>query len=105
MARKLQNILPGVGRDYKVAHDEISGGFSKFTVANGQDETMNADITVTGISSGDEIVGVLVFNTGVPSKRPASDFSVSAADTITVGANAADNTGNVYVIFWNDLTT
>lgn len=88
----------------------LSGGFLKTAVVAGQDETMDTTITVTGIAVGDEVVSVLVFDPGdgmgasiAVTQRAAADFTVTA-NTLTIGANAADNTGNTYIVFYLDLT-
>lgn len=74
-------------------------GTVKQRVVAGQAEAGDDTIPVTGIAAGDVLVSVIVFDTGVPSARALTDFTVSA-DTLTVVANAADNTGNQYLITW-----
>lgn len=107
MAFPLANLIPGLGDSHKVSKNEISGGFSKITVVDGQDETMDTTIPVTGMVAGDEIVGVLVYTTkasiATQALRAAADFTAGAGVMNVVG-NAANNTNNQYVIFWNDLT-
>lgn len=72
-------------------------------LADGQDETMDTTIPVTGLTTADVVTACLVLATkasiATVTKRAASDFSVTATDEITVGANAANNTNNQYVFF------
>lgn len=82
---------------------EVPAGTFKFATIAGQDETSDTTIPLTGLAVGDELVMFLVFDTGVPAARALTDFTVSA-NTITVGANAANNTGNVYVVGYVDKT-
>lgn len=100
----------GVGSD-EIAADavtkaKLAGAFLKTELVAGQDETGDATIPVTGAVAGDELVAVLVQDgtSGVLTQRALSDFTGPAAGDITVAANAADNTGNFYLITWLDLT-
>ncbi len=78
------------------------GNATKVSVLNGQNEATPA-ITLTGIAAADELVAFIVMASGVPTARALTDFTLSA-DTITVGANAANNAANKYIVVWNDLT-
>jgi hypothetical protein len=84
------------------------GDVFKVFTATGQDETGDVTIPVTGVASGDRVLGCLVFTTAASiatvAARAASDFSVTGTNEVTVGANAANNTGNQYVFFVLDLT-
>lgn len=90
-----------------VDKDHLAGGFMKVSVVTGQDETMDTTIPVTGMVAGDELVAVLVFTTeaaiATMAQRANADFTVGAG-VLTVGANAADNSDQQYLIFWLDLT-
>jgi hypothetical protein len=76
----------------------------KQAVVAGQDETSDTTIPVAGLAAGDALIGVRVMNTGVPSQRANSDFSLATDGQLTVVGNAADNTGNYYLVEWVDLT-
>lgn len=91
--------------DGAVDRNHLSGGFSKVDLVAGQDETGDTTIPVTGLVEGDELVGVFVQDgtSGIWTERALADFTIGAG-VLNVGANAADNTANKYVIFWNDLT-
>lgn len=78
------------------------GSTMKVSVVAGQNEATPA-ITVTGIAAADELVAFIVMASGVPTARALTDFTLSA-NTITVGANAANNAANKYLVYWNDLT-
>ena len=90
-----------------VTKTKLAGGFSKMERVAGQDETGDTTIPVAGLAAGDELVGVLVFATAAAIatmvQRANADFTVGAGN-LTVVANAANNTGNIYLIIWNDLT-
>ncbi|MDP9192294.1 MAG: hypothetical protein M3P06_11405 [Acidobacteriota bacterium] len=90
-----------------VTKTKLAGGFLKFALVDGQDETSDTTITVTGIAVGDELafVGVLTTKASIASiaSRALTDFTVSA-NTLTIGANPADNTNNQYFIIYLDLT-
>ncbi len=86
-----------------IARTLLKGEFLKHTIVAGQDETSDDTITVTGIATGDELVSVIVWASGVPSARALTDFSISA-NTLTVGANKANNAANKYEITYLDLT-
>jgi hypothetical protein len=77
-------------------------GFAIY-LADGQDETGDATITVTGVVTGDVVVGCLVLATKASiatlTSRAAADFSVTGTNEITVGAHAANTTNNQYVFF------
>ncbi len=74
-------------------------------LVDGQDETGTPAITVTGIAVGDALVSFLVLATkasiATAAYRALSDFTITA-DTLTVGANAANNTNNQYLITYLD---
>lgn len=75
-------------------------------IVAGQNETTTPAITVTGIAVGDILESFMVFNQGSPgfTVRALTDFTITA-DTLTVGANAADNsTTKQYMITYIDLT-
>jgi hypothetical protein len=69
----------------------------------GQDETGDTTITVTGLAVGDQLVSVVVFASGVPTHRALTDFTISA-NTLTIGANAANNAANKYLVTYLDKT-
>jgi len=89
-----------------VTKAKLAGSFLKFVVKDGQDEATPA-ITVTGIAVGDELVffGVLASKASIATlaARALTDFTITA-DTLTVGANAANNASNQYFIVYLDLT-
>lgn len=80
-------------------------GRVKQVLVDGQDETSDDTITVTGIAVGDALVSVFVITTKASiatiAARALGDFTISA-NTLTVGANAADNTNNQYLITYID---
>lgn len=80
-------------------------GVSKVSVVNGEDETTTHQITVTGMAVGDEVVQVLVFTTAASIATLAAHAGTftAASGKITPGTEV-DNTGNKYVVVWNDLT-
>jgi len=88
-----------------VTKAELAGGFSKVSVVDGEDETSTHQITVTGMAVGDEVVAVLVLTTKASIATAAlhAGTLTAAAGKITPGTEV-DNTGNQYIIFWNDLT-
>jgi len=88
-----------------VTKAKLAGGFSKIEIVAGQDETGDTTIPVTGMAVGDELVALLVQDgtSGVLTQRALADFTVGAG-VLTVGANAANNAANKYVITWTDLT-
>lgn len=71
----------------------------------GQDETGDTTITVTGLAVGDLLTEVLVFTPGTPAfvSRALTDFTISA-NTLTIGANAANNSAAQYHIRYQDRT-
>jgi hypothetical protein len=89
-----------------VTKAELAGAFLKAELVAGQDETGDTTIPVTGSVAGDELVGVFVQDgtSGVLTQRALADFTGPATGNITVAANAANNTGNFYLIIWLDLT-
>ena len=92
------------GSELEVAGNvDIQAQLFDIYLADGQDETMDTTIPVTGLVAGDKVTACLVLATkaaiATTTKRAASDFTVSGTDEITVGANAADNTNNQYVFF------
>jgi hypothetical protein len=91
--------------DGAVTKAKLAGGFSKVSVVDGEDETSTHQITVTGMAAGDEVVAVLVLTTKASIATMAAHAGVltAAAGKITPGTEV-DNTGNQYIVFWNDLT-
>jgi hypothetical protein len=83
----------------------LPGGFLKIIRMDAQDETSDATIDVTGLAVGDELVAFFVVD--LPStiweQRALTDFTISA-NILTVVANAANNNGEIYVIFYLDRT-
>lgn len=88
-----------------VDNTKLSGGFNKINIVAGQDETGDDTITLTGIAVGDELVAVFVEDgtSGKWTRHVNADFTITA-NTLTIGANKANNSLNSYIIFWNDLT-
>jgi hypothetical protein len=86
---------------------KLGTGILKVDLVAGQDETSDTTIPVTGMAVGDEIAAVLVLTTAASiasaAKRAVTDFT-AAAGNVTVGANAANNTNNQYLIIWIDHT-
>lgn len=84
---------------------KLATGIYKVELVAGQDETSDTTIPVTGLAAGDELVRVLVEDgtSGVTAQRANDDFTVGASN-LTVGANAANNTGKNYIIHWIDHT-
>lgn len=84
------------------------GDVLKIFTATGQDETGDTTIPVTGVAVGDRVLGCLVLTTAASiatlAARASSDFTVTATNEVTVGANPANNTNNQYVFFILDLT-
>jgi len=82
-----------------------SGGGMQVSLLAGQNETGTPAITLTGIAVGDQLEAFLVFVGGTPAfaARALTDFTITA-NTLTVGANAANNAANQYLVFWRDLT-
>lgn len=80
-------------------------GRVKQVLVDGQDETGDTTITVTGIAVGDVLVSVAVLATKAAIStiafRALTDFTITA-DTLTIGANAANNTNNQYLITYID---
>lgn len=83
--------------------DKLATGIDREEVVAGVDETGTPAIAVTGIAVGDELVSVLVNNSGVLSQRALADFTVAAGQLDVVG-NAANNASNQYLIRWKDKT-
>jgi len=83
-----------------------ASGVVNVALVAGQDETGDTTIPVTGIAVGDRLVSVMVQDgtSGVFTQRAISDFGAITAGNIAVGANAANNAANKYVITWMDLT-
>lgn len=99
--------LPNDLRDLLLsAVNLIPEGVVRQTVAAGVSETV-ADVTITGMAVGDEIVSVLVFATAAAiatmTQRAAGDFVPGAAKMVST-ANKANNTGNQYLVTWIDRT-
>jgi hypothetical protein len=93
-----------------VSGDKLAGQVLVPLEVAGQDETSDNTITVTGISEGEELVLFGVFDPGILSVavptlhlRAPGDFTVQD-NQLTVVANAANNSGNVYIIMWIDKT-
>jgi len=90
-----------------VGKAEFAGGINKMVIIAGQDETGDATIDVTGMAAGDELVFFAVIaataDVATITQRALTDFTVGAG-VLTVGANAANNAANSYLVFWNDLT-
>lgn len=80
-------------------------GRLKQVLVDGQDEVGTPAITVTGIAVGDALVSVLVLATkaaiSTAASRALTDFAITA-NTLTVGANPANNTNNQYLISYLD---
>lgn len=80
-------------------------GRVKQVLVDGQDETSDATITVTGLAVGDALVSFIVLATkaaiATAATRALTDFTISA-NTLTIGANAANNTNNQYLITYID---
>ena len=91
--------------DGAITRVKLAGGFAKAVKVAGQDETGDTTIPVTGMVAGDELVKLFVEDgtSGKWTERANTDFTVGAG-VLTVGANAANNAVNAYIIFWNDLT-
>lgn len=83
--------------DAAVEKEKLGSGFIAMAVAAGGSA---GNITVTGITTDDELIGVLEFDTGVPANL-TSEFSITAADTIN-NAEGTDTTGNTLVILYQD---
>ncbi len=86
-----------------VSKTKLAGGFSKITLAAGT--TSGADVTVSGMAVGDELVSVLSFTTAAAIATVADRTSeyVVAAGKLTKAAGTVE-TSNQLIIFWNDLT-
>lgn len=84
----------------------LATGIVRTAVVDGVNENA-ADVTVTGMVAGDEIVSVLVLTTkaaiATMALRAAGDF-VPGAGVMVSTANKADNTNNQYLITWVDHT-
>ncbi|MBN1320157.1 MAG: DUF2190 family protein [Thermoleophilia bacterium] len=88
--------------------DKLATGILKMEAVAGGDETgAGVEIAVTGMATGDELVGFFVLTTAAAiatmAQRANTDFTVGDAK-LTVTANAADNSGNQYLIVWIDHT-
>ncbi len=90
-----------------VGKAEFAGGINKMVIVAGQDETGDNTIGIADMAVGDELVCVLVLASAASvatiTMRALTDFTVGAG-ALTIGANAANNAANSYLIFWNDLT-
>lgn len=88
-----------------VTKTKLAGGFAKCSVVDGEDETSTNQITVTGMAVGDEVVAVLVFTAkaAIVTLAAHAGTLTAAAGKITPGTKV-NNTGNQYVVIWNDLT-
>jgi len=88
-----------------VLKTKLAGGFSKCSVVAGENETVTHQITVTGMAAGDEVVAVIVLTTAASIATLAAHAGTftAAAGKITPGTEV-NNTGNQYLVFWNDLT-
>ena len=99
--RKL--TLPTSSELEVVGNVDIQAQLFDVYLADGQDETSDTTIPVTGLATGDKVTACLVLATkasiATTVKRAASDFSVTATNEITVGANPVNNTNNQYVFF------
>jgi len=84
--KKLQEVI-----------DHING--SDVVVVNGA--AADTNIAVAGITTGDEIVSVIMFDTGVPSVVTA-EASITSNGNIQL--DTTDSTGNKLVVTWLDLT-
>lgn len=86
-----------------VDKDHLAGGFSKLTVADGTDAAAN--VTVSGMATGDELVSVLALTTKAAITTLAdrtSEYVVGAG--VLTKAAGTDERNNQIIIVWNDLT-
>lgn len=86
-----------------VDKDHLAGGFSKLTVADGTDAAAN--VTVSGMATGDELVSVLALTTKAEITTLAdrtSEYVVGAG--VLTKAAGTDERNNQIIIVWNDLT-
>lgn len=99
------NNVSATVADGGITGAKLATGIYKVELVAGQDETSDTTIPVTGLAAGDELVRVLVEDgtSGVTAQRANGDFTVGASN-LTVGANAANNTGKNYIIHWIDHT-
>lgn len=88
-----------------ITKTKLAGGFSHLTVQDGEDETSTNQITCAGMAVGDEVVAVIVLTTkaAIVTAGAHAGTLTAASGKITPGTKA-NNTGNQYLIFWNDLT-
>ena len=86
-----------------VTRGKLAGGFSKISFASGTASAAN--VTVAGMVVGDELVGVIAFSTAAVLATVADRVSeyVVGAGVLTKAAGT-NETGNLLIIFWNDLT-
>ena len=87
--------------------DKVATGLLTVELVNGQDETGDDTIPVTGLAVGDELVACFVYVTkaaiSTKTQRALTDFTVGA-DNLTVVANKANNTNNQYEVWWINHT-
>lgn len=87
-----------------ISKTKLSGGFLKVTLAAGTDSAAN--VTVSGMATGDELVSVLSFTTAAAIATVADRTSeyVIGTGQLTKAAGT-DERNNQLLIIWNDLTT
>lgn len=87
-------------QDASIGGEKLAAQFIRVYLADGQNETSDTTIPVTGVAVGDRVLWAKVYATkasiATQTMRAPSDFTVTAADEITVGANAANNANNQY---------
>lgn len=93
--------------DDQVTGAKIASSFLDLYSADGQDETMDATYTVTGVASGDAIIGVLFLSTKasvatIEVLSPAL-FTVTGTNEITAGT-PADRSNDQLIFFVLDQT-
>jgi hypothetical protein len=98
----------GLIEEGAIQGDKLDAGIVRVELVDGQDETGDATIPVTGTAEGDELVAVFVYATkaaiGTKTQRALADFTGPAAGNLTVVANKANNAANLYEIWWLDKT-
>jgi hypothetical protein len=86
-----------------VTKTKLAGGFSKRALADGTDAAAN--VTVSGIAVGDELVSVLSFTTKAAIQSVAdrtAEYAVGAG--VLTKSGGTDERNNQLYIIWNDLT-
>lgn len=89
--------------DDSVTGAKIASGFLDIYVVAGNDETMDATYTVTGVAVGDQVQGVIHNTAGTLVQLVPGDYTVTGANEITSG-NAVDYSSDQLLFFVLDQT-